>query len=348
MKKYIYVLILSFIILILGIGCTSTLTKEDLEKYPGTGLELLPRTGTAEYGQLKVIGSQLCDSEGNPVQLRGMSSAGLQWFGQFMNKESITWLKEDWKIKVIRAAMYTASDGYISYRSYAEKVLTIVDAAIDLGIYAIIDWHILQDGNPNKYKEEAIGFFRDMATIYNDTENVIYEICNEPNGQGVSWKETIKPYAKDVIEAIRLIDPDAIIIVGTATWSQDINLAATDPLSGSNIMYACHFYAHSHTGWLRDRISGCINGAFGKKIAIFVSEWGTTDYTGNTNFNPESSEEWINFLDKNKISWVNWSLCNKREGSAALKPNASFYGNWDPSDLTPSGTLVRSFIIRDR
>lgn len=346
MKKSIYGLLLSFLLIILVISCTSTLTTEDLDKYPGTGLELIPRSGTAQHGQLQVIGSQLCDSEGNPVQLRGMSSHGLQWFGQFMNKESIKWLKDDWKIDVIRAAMYTAAGGYISYRSYAEKVLKIVDAAIDCGIYAIIDWHILSDGDPNKYKNEAIGFFRDMATIYNDAENVIYEICNEPNGQGVSWKETIKPYAREVIQSIRLIDHDAIIIVGTATWSQDIHLAAADPLSKDNIMYACHFYAHSHTGWLRDRISGCINGAFGKKIAVFVSEWGTTDHTGNTNFNPESSEEWINFLDLNKISWVNWSLCNKREGSAALNPDAGFYGNWDSSDLTPSGALVRSFIMR--
>lgn len=57
----------------------------------------------------------------------------------------------------------------------------------------------------------------------------------------MNWKRDIKPYAEEVISVIRKHDPDNLIIVGTGTWSQDVNDAADDQLKDANVMYALHF-----------------------------------------------------------------------------------------------------------
>ncbi|HEY9061281.1 MAG TPA: cellulase family glycosylhydrolase [Pseudobacteroides sp.] len=289
------------------------------------------------YGQLKVVGSQLCNQSGQPVVLKGMSSHGLQWYGNFMNTSSIKTLKDSWGATVVRAAMYTAENGYISNpAAMKSKVKEIVQAAIDLGIYVIIDWHILSDGDPNTYKTQAKEFFKEMATTYGSYPNVIYEICNEPNGNA-SWTGQIKPYAQEVIPVIRAADPDGIVIVGTSNWSQDVDIAANSPLSYSNVMYACHFYAGTHGQFLRDKITYAMN----KGIAVFVTEWGTSDASGNGGPYLTEAKTWLDFFASKKISWCNWSLCDKNESSAALAAGASTLGGWTDANLTASGKFVK-------
>ena len=311
--------------------CKTTSTSKS------TSSSISTPTAISAVSQLQIIGSDLCDSNGNPIQLKGMSSHGLQWYGNYMNYDSLKYLKDSWGINVIRAALYTDEGGYISNpTSTKAKLKEIVDAAIDLDLYVIIDWHILHDYDPNTYKTQSKSFFEEMATEYGKYPNIIYEICNEPNG-GVSWNDSIKPYAEYIIPAIRAIDPDNIIIVGTSTWSQDVDIAANNPLSYSNIMYAFHFYAGTHGQSLRDKIDIALS----KGAAIFVSEWGTTDCSGNGNPYLDESQVWIDYMNKNNLSWCNWSLCDKNEGSAALKPGASTTGGWSDSDLTTSSLFVK-------
>ncbi|OPZ86179.1 MAG: Endoglucanase 5A [Firmicutes bacterium ADurb.Bin419] len=288
-------------------------------------------------GKLKVIGNQLCNQKKEPIQLKGMSSHSIHVFGSFVNVDAIRHLRDDWGMTLFRAAMYTEEGGYIKNPDIKKKVQEAVQAAIDTGIYIIIDWHILSDGDPNKHKTQAIEFFNEMATLYGKYPNVIYEICNEPNGKEVTWSDSIKPYADEVIAEIRKIDPDNIIIVGTDTWSQGIDAVEKAPLDYSNIMYALHFYAGTHEQWLRDRIDYCL----GKNIPVFVSEWGTSLATGSDGVYSTETLEWINFLDERKISWVNWSLSDKPESSAALLPSASSKGGWTDSDLSESGLLIK-------
>ncbi|WP_078554170.1 cellulase family glycosylhydrolase [Bacillus alkalicellulosilyticus] len=327
MGKKIASLSLAFILLFISLGII-----------PPTTVHALP--GVAQYGQIKVSGNQLVSQSGQPIQLKGMSSHGLQWYGGYVNKDSIKWLRDDWGINVFRAAMYTSSGGYISNPSVKEKVKEAVEAAIDLGIYVIIDWHILSDNDPNMYKQQSKEFFREMATLYGHYPNVIYEIANEPNGSNVTWNNSIKPYAEEVIPVIRAIDPDNIIIVGTGTWSQDIHHAADNPLNYSNIMYALHFYAGTHGQFLRDRIDYAMN----KGAAIFVSEWGTSDASGNGGPYLTQAKQWTDFMDSRKLSWANWSLADKAEASAALLPGASTRGGWTTGQLSASGNFVRDQI----
>lgn len=335
-KKVFSITIVSIIILFIGVNLRSNITNavSQFISEPNAGNS----TATPpSISQLKIVGSQLCDSDGKPIQLKGISSHGLQWYGDYITYDNMKYIRDDWGANVIRAAMYTDQDGYISNPAATkEKVKKIVQDAIDLDMYVIIDWHILYDNNPNTYKMQAKAFFEEMAESYGNYPNVIYEICNEPNGN-VNWSDDIKPYAEYIIPSIRAIDPDNIIIVGTSTWSQDVDIAADDPLSYSNIMYACHFYAGTHDEFLRNKIDNAIS----KNAAVFVSEWGTSDASGNNGVYLDEAQVWINYMNDKKISWCNWSLCDKEESSAALKPGTSPTKNLTDSDLSPSGLFVK-------
>ncbi|MDP4182656.1 MAG: cellulase family glycosylhydrolase [Bacillota bacterium] len=289
-------------------------------------------------GKLKVVGTQLCNQAGQPIQLKGVSSAGLQYYGDYMNANSIKWLRDDWGVTVIRAAMYTAEKGYITNPSLKDKVKEIVNACTDLGLYVIIDWHILSDGDPNTYKSEAKAFFSEMSSLYKNNKNVLYEICNEPNK--VQWSSSIKPYANEIIPVIRANDPESVILVGTSNWSQDVDIAANDPLNFPNIQYVCHFYAGTHGQFLKDKV----NTALSKGCGVFVTEWGTSLSSGTGGVFISESQSWIDMLNSKKISWVNWSLCTKAETSAILNAGASTQGGWTSSNLTQSGNFVKSLM----
>ncbi|MBD5133139.1 MAG: cellulase family glycosylhydrolase [Clostridiales bacterium] len=293
--------------------------------------------GVSQNGWLQVVGTQLCGETGEPVVLRGMSSHGLQWYGQFASAGAVSSLA-DCGANLFRAAMYTGEGGYLSQpEAMRAKLVAAVDAAIENDLYVIIDWHILSDGDPMAHVEEAEAFFSEMAQRYRDTPNVLYEICNEPNGN-VSWGGSVKPYAQRVIGAIRARSPRAVILVGSPTWSQDIHLAAADPLEGENLMYTLHFYAGTHGAQLRQRIDD----ALAKGLPVFVSEWGTSRADGSGGVFLEESKAWLDFLDARGISWCNWSLCDKGETSAALRPGTSPEGPWGQEQLTESGKFVFS------
>lgn len=293
----------------------------------------------SKNGNLQVIGTNLCNKNGNPIQLKGMSSHGLQWYSNYVNENTLKEIRDKWGANVIRTSMYVDEGGYLSNPDQMkQKVINVVDTATSLGMYVIIDWHILNPGDPNISVDESKKFFKEMATKYANSENVMYEICNEPNG--VDWS-TVKKYANQVIPVIRSVDPDNIIICGTPTWSQDVDIASADKLNYKNIMYALHFYSGTHKQSLRDKVSTALKNG----IAIFASEWGTSDASGNGGPYLEEAKLWMDFLNKNNISWCNWSLCDKAETSAALNPGASTSGNWSDSNLSESGKFVKSQMV---
>ncbi len=300
-------------------------------------------------GVLTTVGNKVCNQYGCPIQLRGMSSHGVCWYGSFINASCITWLRDDWKINCFRIAMYLKGyncQGYLDDPSgNMRKVQEGIDACIDAGIYVIVDWHIANDcGDPYEYRDEAKYFFQTIASKYKDYPNIIYEICNEPNGDTVTW-DVIKQYAEYVIDAIREVDTDSFILVGTPTWSQRVDLAAEKPLDPSkypNIAYVCHFYADSHKDENRTMVTDCLN----KDCPVFVSEWGTCNYQGTSTVNKDESQKWLDLLQNNKISHLNWSLSDINDNSlAALKAGASATGDWPASDLSESGIYVREKLI---
>lgn len=293
--------------------------------------EIIEKNSYVSYnGKLSVNGTDIVNKYNEKIQLKGISSHGIQWYGNLITNENIKIL-HDMGSNVFRIAMYTNEGGYLFNHSLEDKVNEYVDLVIKNDMYIIIDWHILSDNDPMQYLNESKQFFERMAKKYKDTPNVIFEICNEPNGN-VNWNNNIKPYAEEVIKVIRKYNNN-IIIVGTSTWSQDVDEAANSPLDYENIVYACHFYSGSHTEWLREKIKY----ANDKGICVFVSEWGTSSADGNGGVFKEESDKWINFLDEKNISWVNWSLSNKQESSALLKPNTDIISD---ENLSESGKYV--------
>lgn len=258
--------------------------------------------------------------------------------GKYWNAEVVNWLTLDWEVSIVRAAMgVDENGGYIYNKTEKAKVETVVDAAIEAGIYVIIDWH---SHHAEDYTQQAVDFFSEMAQKYGQHPNVIYEIYNEP--LAVSWTGTIKPYAESVISAIRAEDPDNLIIVGTPNWSQNVDDVIDNKFEGVNIAYGFHFYASesSHYNNLFNKAESAINA----DIPLFVTEWGVSEASGNGDFNKIWTNEWLDFMDDHQLSWCNWSVADKSETSAALLPGANEQGGWTNSELSESGIFIRNFL----
>lgn len=292
----------------------------------------LAHTPVERHGALRVDGNRIVDQHGDPVVLRGMSLFWSQWGPQFYNADAVRWMAEDWNVTVVRAAMAIHGDGYMDNpeREIA-KVETVIEAAIAEGLYVIVDWHAHQPE-----PEAAAAFFARIAAKYGDRPNLIYEPWNEPlNTHG--WAEVVKPYHMAVIPGIRAVDPDNLIVAGTPAWSQDVDIAAADPLPFPNVAYTLHFYAGSHRQDLRDKAQKALDlGA-----ALFVTEWGTTEATGDGPVDEAETRLWWGFMESRGLSHLNWSIMDKDETSAALLPGAPGSGGWTDAMITPSGRLVR-------
>jgi aryl-phospho-beta-D-glucosidase BglC (GH1 family) len=315
------------------ISCTKNSTSENNSN------EVVEDTTIVEkHGGLQVSGNQIINKNGEPVSFAGNSFfwSNNNWGGErFYNPEIVKWLKVDWSSNIVRAAMGVEDQGgYLDNKTAnINRIKTIIDAAIDEGIYVIIDWHSHHaEDNTN----EAILFFEEMATVYGEYDNIIYEIYNEP--LDISWSNTIKPYAISVIASIRSIDPDNLIVVGTPEWSQRVDMAAADPITGySNIAYTLHFYTVYHHQWLRERADEALDSG----IALFVTEWGSIGYS----IVDSEANKWMTWCNANKISHCNWAVNDKEEEWSIVVPGASAFGSWSDEDLTDAGKLAKNIIL---
>ena len=361
-----------------------------------------------KYGAVKIAKDpstgyqQLCAENGTPVQLKGMSSFGSQW-GEgkwILNDAVFDTLAYDWNCDVIRLAMYVTEGGYASNPSDAlEKIDQGIKLATERGMYVLVDWHILNPGNPtssdyldagknlSQYDEiraahpEYTGpqlFFAYMSKTYGDQGNVLFEIANEPNGNGSEsesanvWKNQLLPYHQSVVNAIRAYDKDSkpnVVICGTDSWSQFVDAPVANPVvdpavnagnaAVNQVMYTIHFYSATHdingSNWLKNKIQSALGGG----IAVFCTEWGTSEASGDGGPDLDNATVWLNFLADKKISWCSWSLALKDETSSSTKPTVAQHPtdldddgipNWNyssegyNSDLSATGIYVRSKI----
>ncbi len=289
------------------------------------------------YGALSVSDGKLVDSHGKEVQLTGISTHGINWFPEFAAPETIASLRNNFGINVIRLAMYTSDyNGYCvggsdNQKDLMDKICSAVDAATENDMYVIIDWHTLNDENPNTYKAESIQFFGEMVRKYKGNDNVIYEICNEPNGD-TTWSD-IKSYAKEVIPVIRNVDSDAVILVGTPEWSSDLESVQDDPLNFKNIMYTYHFYAASHKDDARAELESALEAG----LPVFISEYGLVSADGNGSVDTKEAKKWYDLIDEYKLSSCIWNLSNKDEGSALISADCQSTLDWKYEDLSEEG-----------
>jgi endoglucanase len=301
--------------------------------------EIEPESPVGRFGQLRVEGSALVDEAGDPVQLKGVSTMWLNWEQNYAgSKTGLRWLRDNWGLRVVRAAMGVEPTG--AYLSSAppmiNQVRNVVHNAIDLGVYVIIDWH---DHTAEMHQEQAAAFFAQMAEEFGSYPNVFYEIYNEP--KQISWPQVLKPYHQAVSAAIRERDPDNVIIMGTPVWSQNVHLAAADPVPGTNLMYTVHFYSCTHRAQQR----ALAQAAYDQGTAIFVTEWGATTADGGTmpqgQVCTEEAQAWHDFMDSAGISWTAWKLDDCADLSCLFRPSAPVDGGWTDEWLQGHGPFVR-------
>ncbi|MCH1960610.1 glycoside hydrolase family 5 protein [Romboutsia hominis] len=291
--------------------------------------------GVSENGKLSVKDGQLVNEDGKIMRLKGMSSHGLMWYPEYTNYRSLKTIR-DYGANVFRIAMYTEQNkGYIYNSEESKKILiNTIENVLGADMYAIVDWHTLKDNNPNANIEKAKEFFDEVSRRYKDEPGVIYEIFNEPSGD-TSWQD-IKDYANTIIPIIRKNSPNSIILVGTPNYCVDLKSPINDPLEYDNIMYTYHLYTGSCEGGYKYLIEEAIK----NNIAVFVSEWGLSPEKGTNNIDFNKATEFLDYLKKNNISWVNWSLSNKDEPYSAIDPNVEKLSGWNLNDLTESGKFI--------
>lgn len=304
-------------------------------------------TPYAEHGALHVEGTRIVDAHGNAFQVKGVSTHGLAWFPQYVNSQAFTTWR-DWGANTVRLALYTQeSGGYCTVDSTGKQALldtlyTGIAAATDAGMYVIVDWHILSDGNPQTNQADAEAFFSAVSARYAGQNNIIYEICNEPNGD-TTWDD-IRTYAEDVIPLIRANCPDAVISVGTPTWSQDVDKVVDSPLEDANVVYTLHFYAGTHKQNIRNKAQTALDAG----LPLLVTEFGACDASGNGALDIDSANEWMSFLTENDIGYVCWNLSNKDEASALLASTSTAIGNFTEADLSEQGLWYKAVLSGDK
>ena len=338
---------------VIAVNCAGPSTGDELN-YELTGRKDVAYADTpvGRHGKLSVqkvddyTAPIMVDQNGVPTQLRGASTHGMHWFPQYVNQNAFQTLRDDWGINMVRLVCYPRDSGSVGYLtggdSTKQQLDTLIQNGVDyatkLGMYALVDWHV-HAYNPNEYLKEAKIFFTKYATMYKDHDNVLYEICNEPTG--TNWYsgngKDLYTYCSEVIETIRAIDPDAIIICGTNTWSQDVDQVAAKPMKDlgyENIMYTFHFYSATHGENLMKKVRQATKDG----TPIFVTEFGICSADGNGSYDAENADRWIALLDELNISFACWSYSNCNQKSAYFKSSCSNAGgDWTVDDLTTTG-----------
>ena len=291
----------------------------------------------SQNGFLSVKGTSLVNQDGNTLVLHGVSLGWHNWWPRFYNENTISWLKTNWKCDYIRAAIGVDADQncYIANPISSLNCLdTVVEAAIKNDMYVIVDWHASA-----VYTTQAQGFFQTVAQKYGSNPNIIYEIFNEPDNT-VLWS-SVKTYAEAVIGTIRAIDPKNIILVGSPSWDQQVNLPAADPITDySNLMYTLHFYAATHKQSLRDVATAALQ----KGLPLFVSECGGMEASGDGDINTTEWNSWLQWMSQNNISWDAWCIADKAESCSMIKDTSSPVSGWTDNDLKEWGLIVRAEI----
>ncbi|MFZ5892080.1 MAG: glycoside hydrolase family 5 protein [Myxococcota bacterium] len=330
---------LSFGLPACDVAATTTNEKPGVEATDDNWVRPAGPTPVEAHGQLSVMGPDLVNKNGDPVQLKGVSSMWLNWEndGYAENPQALVWMRDHWGLSVIRAAMGIDPAGaYLADPAKAKRqVRTIVDNAIAAGVYVIIDWH---DHNAPAHVNDAVAFFTEMAQAYAGVPNVIYETFNEP--VNLTWPGEIKPYHETVVAAIRAVEPNSVIILGTPNYSQDVDIAAASPLEGNNLMYTLHFYSCTHGGYLMSKLQA----ARSKGLPMFVTEWGATHADGGRDGKVCLTEaaQWMDLLKAAKVGWAAWKLDNCTPDSTCLVASgAPLTGGWTTEYLHGHAPFVR-------
>jgi len=302
------------------------------------------QTPVAKNGQVYVKGTKMYNASGKVTQLKGLSSHGIQWYDNCYTKASLQSLRDDWKTDLFRITVYVNEDGYnTDTAKFIKRIDQILGWCEELGMYAMVDWHVLSPGDPlDPTYSKSKAFFSYMAKKHGNKPNIMYEICNEPNPNiekgGPSWPR-IKSYAEPIIAEIRKYSKN-IIIVGTPQWNQTPGDVVGNEIKAENIMYSFHFYAASHSNLKGNLLSAS------SKIPMFVTEWGIGSAEELANVvDTVEAYDWLNIFKRNKITWSCWSYSDKGNTASVLDSGACADKNW--TKVNVAGAFMKKYLVND-
>lgn len=305
-------------------------------------LSLFSQTPVERNGRVYIKGTKMYNAKGEPTQLKGLASHGLQWYDNCYTKESLKAIRDDWKADMFRITVYVNEDGYnTDTAKYIKRIDQIISWCEELGLYYMVDWHVLSPGDPlDKTYSGSMAFFSYMAKKHGKSPNIIFELCNEPNPNvdrgGPDWNR-IKSYAEPIIAEIRKYSQN-ICVVGTPQWSQMPSDVVGHEIKAENVMYSFHFYAASHSN-LKINLTSVYN-----KIPMFITEWGIGSAQELENVvDTVEAYDWLSMFKRNKVTWSYWSYSDKGNTASLLEANACAEKAWTKTNQ--AGAFMRNYLV---
>lgn len=273
-------------------------------------------TPTPSVSWLSVSGNKIIDPQGQQVILKGVNIADPEhldlktWERPNTNARSIaslatsTYYAEVVRLPILPGNSAYPNEGFFSTTNgwdtyYNNHIAPVVSDLTSKGIYVIIDLHYVSDYSALYPQVEA--FWKYMAPKFANNPYVFYEIFNEPiyPNDWATWKTTI---AQPIVNVIRSLAPNNIVMVGGPNWSSNMAGAATNPVLGNNLVYIGHVYSNQTPAMWDSRY-----GALADKYPLFFTEWGfETGGTegGDLNYG-EQFESWMRL---HNTGWTAWAF----------------------------------------
>jgi endoglucanase len=288
------------------------------------------------HGQLSTLENTIIGENGDHVRLKG--GALMDIISYNYREQMISYLKNT-GANAIRVPIHWGRAGFAgNYGVFWQRFQQLVDFAIDQNFYVIADFHAVADPRAPGLESLAETFFTDVAETYGGTGHILYEVLNEPPGKSnyssyVPWS-AIKSYATSLIDLIRSIDEQAIVIVGTPNWSQFVDVAIADPIERPNLVYAFHFYATLHK--FDDKLYD-----WSREVPIMVTEWaGQTPENSDGKIDFKSLIQYIEWMNEESVSWLAWSYSDESQPYGWFYPGSFADGRVQDRELRSWGRIV--------
>jgi hypothetical protein len=317
-------------------------------------------TASNKPSPLHVVGTQILNSQNQPVRLRGVNAASLEWnsTGEGHILKTLNVAIQDWQVNIIRLPLCQdrwfgkAPEQIDGGKAYRDLVHQAVDTCATQSCYIILDLHWsdcnewgLNIGQHSMPDTNSLMFWNNFAPVYANQPAVLYDLYNEPHD--ISWDVWLKggmvtdrPNTRGggpartyqavgmqtLLDAVRATGASNIVIAGGLDWAYDMSgflggRQLSDP-HGNGVIYANHCY--DNKGDSVDAWIGKLEKA-AAKLPVIVSEFGGN--SGPSRRVP--ADNWLlhvlQAIDDHRWSFTAWDL------HAAAGPTLISDWNYTPS-----------------
>lgn len=271
---------------------------------------------------LRVIGGMIYNSKDLPVLLQGVS------IHEAPNLKEIdfeNWTR-NWHINIVRLVMHNHERKDADWPAYLDKVDSVMKWSKKYKVYVLVDgYHEAgSSGSVVSHWDRVQKVWDVLMPRLKNYDHVIWQIYNEPNGEGGNNWTAWAPYAKLLVDKIRSYKPVVnAITVPAAVWATDLDLTKA-AFNRDEIIFSFHPYF----GRPSPHTPGMWNKAFGylqkQDIApVFCSEWAAHNGGGdtvnqlNTYFRPI-----MRYFKDNNMHFTHWGYFPSWGGMPNLVSNS--------------------------